>query len=246
MMTRGWTGMALAGVAMMLPAAAVAQANVCAIPNRIERPRPDLPSADQPVRKMPIASYTLAISWSPEFCRNRSGAGRDGGNADFQCGGDNSFGFVLHGLWPDGAGHSWPQYCNATPILTTKVIRQNLCSTPSAQLLQHEWAKHGTCMPGYDPERYFARSTGMFRKLRFPDMDALSRGNTTVGDFQRRFAAANRLDPRSVRVTTKKSGGWLDEVWLCTNTAFRYQPCDADQGGGAPAGARLQIWRGRR
>jgi len=91
-----------------------------------------------------------------------------------QCGG-NRFGIRLHGLWPDGEGKDWPQYCAATDIVPRQVIAANLCSTPSAQLLQHEWAKHGTCMPGETPASFFRRSTGMYARLRYPDMNALSR-----------------------------------------------------------------------
>ena len=241
-MKRSWVALA-AGMAALVPAAASAQAIACRIPSRIERPRPDLPSASQPVRRLSIGSYTLAISWSPEYCRSRS-VDR-GGRSDIQCGGGNDFGFVLHGLWPDGTGKQWPQYCQATPILPTALIRQHLCATPSPQLMQHEWAKHGTCMPGTSPQAYFARSTAMFERLRFPDMDALSRRPLTVAEFQRRFAAVNRLPAAAVRVTTKKAG-WLDELWLCTDKRFRYVACDAEQGGGAPAGQRLRIWRGYR
>ncbi|MBW6522466.1 ribonuclease T [Sphingomonas sp. RHCKR47] len=233
----------LGAAAVTTPAVATAQANACRIPSTIERPHPDLPSASQPVRRLPIGSYTLAISWSPEYCRSRS-VDR-GGRSDLQCGGGNDFGFVLHGLWPDGVGKDWPQYCQATPILPTALIRQHLCATPSPQLMQHEWSKHGTCMPGTSPQAYFARSNAMFARLRFPDMDGLSRRPLTVAEFQRRFAAVNRLPANAVRVTTKKAG-WLDELWLCTDKRFRYTPCDAEQGGGAPAGQQLRIWRGHR
>ena len=164
-------------VAVVVPGVASGQALSCAVPSAVPRPRPDLPTESQPVRRLPIGSYTLAISWSPEYCRNNA----DKPQARFQCGSRNRFDFVLHGLWPDGVGKDWPQYCHATPILPRQVIRRNLCSTPSAQLLQHEWAKHGTCMAGYTPQRYFAKSTSMYRALRFPDMDALSRQTLTAG-----------------------------------------------------------------
>lgn len=225
----------------LLPGVAAAQALSCAVPTSVPRPRPDLPSDSQPVRRLAIGSYTLAISWSPEYCR----ANADKPQARFQCGVGNRFGFVLHGLWPDGTGKDWPQYCRPTTILPRQVIRRNLCATPSVQLLQHEWAKHGTCMAGYSPQRYFGRSTAMFRRLRFPDMDALSRRPTlTVASLSAAIAGANpgmRAD--MMRVTTTKQG-WLDEVWLCTDTNFRYTRCPAHQGGAAP-GAAVRVWRGR-
>ena len=223
------------------PALAQAQAYRCTAPATVERPRPDLPSDTQPRRLLPIGGYTLAITWAPQYCHEHS---RDA-SARFQCGSGNRFGFTLHGLWPDGVGKDWPQYCQATPLLSRAVIARNLCATPSAQLLQHEWAKHGTCMPGMRPERYFERSTGLYAKLRYPDMDALSRKPLTAGGLAEAFAAANPgLSAEMMRITANRQG-WLDEIWLCLDTAFRYQRCPAHQGGLAPA-ASVKIWRGMR
>ncbi|RTL15087.1 MAG: ribonuclease T, partial [Sphingomonadaceae bacterium] len=129
----------LAATAIALPAAAQAQSYRCSAPTQIDRPRPDLADARQPQRLLPIGGYTLAITWAPQFCHEHA---RDA-SARFQCGSGNRFGFTLHGLWPDGVGKDWPQYCQATPLLSRQVIQQNICSTPSAQLLQHEWSKHG-------------------------------------------------------------------------------------------------------
>lgn len=225
----------------MMPGIAQAQAYRCAVPASVERPRPDNADADQPRRLLPIGSYTLALTWAPEYCRSHA---RDA-SARFQCGGGNRFGFTLHGLWPDGVGKDWPQYCQATPLLSPRVIRSNLCATPSAQLLQHEWAKHGTCMPGETPQRYFARSTGLYAKLRYPDMDALSRAPLTAGGLARAFAATNPGVPaEAVRVTTNRQG-WLDELWLCLDLRYRYVRCPADSGGVA-ANTAVKVWRGRR
>lgn len=231
----------LAAALAAWPATAQAQALSCAIPRTAERPHPDLASPDQPQRLLPIGSYTLALTWAPEYCR---GAARTGA-ARFECGGRNRFGFTLHGLWPDGLGKDWPQYCRSTELLPAPVIRENLCATPSPQLLQHEWAKHGTCMPGLQPRSYFARSTGLYGRLRYPDMDALSRRELTVGRFAAAMAAANPgLPAEAIRVTTKKQG-WLDELWLCLDKSFGYERCRADSGG-ASADSRLLIWRGHR
>jgi ribonuclease T2 len=230
-----------AALAAAVPGVAQAQAYRCSVPATVPRPHPDLPDARQPRRPLPIGSYTLAIGWAPHYCRDH---GRDPA-ARFQCGAGNRFGFTLHGLWPDGVGKDWPQYCRATPLLSRATIRRNLCATPSAQLLQHEWAKHGTCMPGYRPDAYFARSTGLYGRLRYPDMDALSRAPLTAGGLAERIAAANPgMAADMMRITADRQG-WLDEVWICLDTAFRYRRCPAHQGGLAP-GASVRIWRGGR
>ena len=227
----------LTAALLAAPAAAKAQALQCAVPTSIDRPHPDTATTDQPQRLLPIGGYTLALTWSPQTCRTRSDA--------FQCGGGNRFGFTLHGLWPDGVGKDWPQYCRATPLLSPALIRRHLCATPSAQLMQHEWSKHGTCMPGLKPADYFARSTGLYGRLRYPDLDVLSRQALTAGQLAGAIAGANPgLPAGAIRVTTTRDG-WLDELWLCLDRSFRYERCRANSGGVSAATA-VKIWRGHR
>jgi len=226
-----------AAALLLSPVVLHAQALSCAIPAQIERPRPDTPDARDPRRVMPTASYTLALSWGPQFCRERGDA------VSFQCGSGNRFGFVLHGLWPDGAGKDWPQFCRSVDLLPESTIRANLCATPSAQLLQHEWAKHGSCT-GLSADAYFAQATGLFRALRFPDMNALSRRRPlTAGMVAAAIARANPgMTPDMLRVTVTRRR-WLDEVWLCRDLQLRPARCPATKGGVAPS-TPVAIWRG--
>ncbi|HEX4694821.1 ribonuclease T2 family protein [Sphingomonas sp.] len=229
----------VAAVALAAPSVASAQALVCAAPAVVPVPNADLPTPDQPQRVLPIGGYTLAITWAPQYCRN----GGFTPAARFECGSGNRFAFTLHGLWPDGVGKDWPQYCAATPILPPATVKNMLCKTPSAQLVQHEWAKHGTCT-GLTPVAYFGKSSRLYARLRYPDMNALSRGPLTVGQFVAAFAAANpRIPANAVRVTASR--GWLDELWLCLDTRLAYTRCRAGTGGLA-ANASLKIWRGGR
>ncbi|WP_176597590.1 MULTISPECIES: ribonuclease T2 family protein [Sphingobium] len=228
----------VAGLLLLLaaPGTALAQAAQCSPPTQPPRPRPDLPNADQPRRLLPIGGYTLALTWSPQYCADARGRGDA-----FQCGGRSGrFGFTLHGLWPDGAGKDWPQYCRATDLLPRPVIRQNLCSTPSAQLLQHEWAKHGTCMTT-KPELYFNLSRALYQSIRYPDMTGLARRKTlSVGQFAQAFAAANKgMRADMMRVTTTRDNK-LSEVWLCMDKTLEFARCPAHQGGVSNK-ARLRI-----
>ena len=226
----------------LMPGVAAAQAYQCSVPAGTDlRVRPDLPSKSEPQRLLPIGSYTLAISWSPQHCRTPDRAAR----STFQCGSGNRFGFVLHGLWPDGYGKEWPQYCKATPLISQRTVRANLCATPSAQLLQHEWAKHGTCMPGETPDSYFGKATSLFNEVRYPDMNALARQSLTAGKLATAIARVNRgMRADMMRVTTDRMG-WLNEVWICMDRKFRYTRCPAHQGGVKP-NARVRIWTGKR
>lgn len=230
----------LAFAAALIPGTVQAQALSCNLPANVPWPRPDNPTSKHPKRMLAIGSYTLAITWSPEYCRDKQTSTRD----RFQCGSGSRFGFTLHGLWPDGYGKQWPQYCRPSRILPQSVIRANLCATPSAQLIQHEWAKHGTCMTTR-PKAYFDEARALYGAIRYPDMDALSRRDTlTAGQFANAFAAANSGITADMMRITATRGGWLDEVWLCLDRARKPARCPVHQGGLEPA-ARLKIWRGR-
>lgn len=227
-------------VLVAAPVAAHAQALNCRIPATIEVPHDDLATPDQPRRVLPIGGYTLAVTWAPEYCqRNKEQA-----SAKFECASGNRFGFTLHGLWPDGEGPEWPQYCQATQLLPPAIIGAHLCATPSVQLIQHEWAKHGTCT-AMTPNQFFTESRRLYQRLRFPDMNALSRRQgLTAGDVARAIAAANPgMDATMMRVTANKQG-WLDEIWFCLDKSRALHTCPAHQGGAAPD-SPIKIWRRR-
>jgi ribonuclease T2 len=100
-------------------------------------------------------------------------------------------------------------------------------------------------MAGYTPARYFRQSTSLYGRLRYPDMDALSRRPLTAGGLATAIAEANPgMTPAMMRITADRQG-WLDEVWLCLDRAFAPARCPAHQGGLAEA-ASVKIWRGRR
>jgi ribonuclease T2 len=221
---------------LVAPGTAQAQAASCSPPAQIPRPRLETASASEPRRFLPIGGYTLALSWSPQYCATARGA-----DSAIQCGGRSGrFGFVLHGLWPEGEGSEWPQYCRPAKLLPRNLIRENLCTTPSVQLLQHEWAKHGSCM-ATRPELYFDLSRALYGSIRYPDMNALARRDTlTVADFVAAFVRVNsRLKPHMIRVQTAR-GNRLKEIWLCMDRAMEFARCPARQRG-APAASRLRI-----
>ena len=221
----------LFGLLLLLIADALGAAPMCTAPERIAPPHAAGPSADEPARQAAIAGYTLALGWSPEYChRNAARA-----EARFQCGGALARRFVLHGLWPDAADpRGWPQYCKPAAILSEPMLRANLCTTPSAQLLQHEWAKHGTCMAA-TPDAYFTAARRAFEAMRFPAMAQLA-GQTGLraGALQRAFAAANPGAPATAFRIQRNKKGWLEEVHVCLDRGFRPAACPAGAGGAAP------------
>jgi ribonuclease T2 len=208
-----------------------------AVAQTYPRPHPELPSDAEPVRTVPTKSYTLALSWQPEYCHARTDHSAFGG-----CGNDATrLGFALHGLWPDGEGFNrWPQYCRPVEILTDRQIAAGIGATPAPQQLQHEWAKHGPCVTS-DPIAYFQDETRLFKSVRVPDMASLAqRKDLTAIQFQQAFADANPgMRAEMMRLNVTKSG-WLSEVWLCLGLDKRPRICPATQGGAKPA-TRIRI-----
>ena len=222
----------------LVPVAAQAQSLACSVPDRIPVPRLEQPKRGESVRKPAITGYLLAMSWSPQHCadvRNPKGA-RD----RFQCAGENGrFGWVLHGLWPEADGPAYPQWCRPAKIVPQPVLRKHMCMTPSAQLLQHEWAKHGTCMSPH-PAAYFRAADILFRAVRFPDMTALAAKPQTAGSIRRAFAAANRGVTVPMIAVSADRQGWLNEVRLCLGPRMKPARCKPFQAG-AKDGQRLRV-----
>ena len=192
------------------------------------------------MRRTPVDGYVLAISWSREYCRGRE----QDPSMRYQCSGEiGDFGFVLHGLWPEAKGPNYPQYCRSVGVLPRKVVADNICMTPSVQLLQHEWAKHGTCM-AKKPETYFGAAKLLFGAIEFPDMDRLSRKQLNAGGLAQVFAESNAgLPANAIRVKTNDRG-WLQEVRICLGKDLKPRRCPAFVQG-APDKAEIKVWRGR-
>jgi ribonuclease T2 len=138
--------------------------------------------------------YALMLSWSPEHCK----AHRKKPRHRFQCV-DNYFGFVVHGLWPqsskakDKRGH--PRHCKRANPLTPDLIRVHICTVPGVDLLQGEWAKHGTCAFA-TPAAYFQKIAELWTALHKPDMRLLQQQKNTevmAGDIIKAFVKVNSV-----------------------------------------------------
>ena len=226
----------LAALMLALPAAAQAQAYQCRAPLVTNVPRI---TPDGPRRVLPVTGYTLALSWSPEFCKPR----KDDRAHAVQCSGQNgSFGLVVHGLWPE-SGQSWPQWCAAGAGLTPNDIRGAMCISPSQRLIARQWAKHGSCMVKR-PAQYLKVTRILWESLRIPDYDRISREEgLTAGRIRAAFADANPGWPESAIGVKLNARGWLEEIRLCHAKTFRAARCPAARWG-AKDGAAAKIWRG--
>ncbi|WP_240504395.1 ribonuclease T2 family protein [Tsuneonella mangrovi] len=228
--------MLIALALLALPVPALAQAYQCRVPQSVSVPQVH---PDGPTRRVPVAGYTLALSWSPEFCKPRKSSARDA----MQCSGRNGlFGLVVHGLWPEGRG-TWPQWCPTPRKLAPSEVRRNLCMMPSARVQANEWAKHGACMIR-TPEGYFEVTRILWEGLRKPDLDRLSRDpDLTAGKLRDAFTLANPDWPRSAVGIVLNRRGWLQELRLCYAKDFMPTTCDRRRFGPNDA-VKVKIWRG--
>lgn len=220
----------------LLPVAAQAQAISCRIPDRIDVPRLERAPRGEARQAVPISGYLLSLSWSPQYCASRRNPGdrRDA----VQCSGEAArFGWVLHGLWPQGSGSQYPGWCRPARIVPQPVLREHLCMSPSVQLMQRQWAKHGICMSP-TPAAYFRAASILFGAVRFPDMAALARQPQTAGSLRRAFAQQNKgVKPAMLAVTADRAG-WLQEVRVCLDNRMRPAICAPAQRG---AGDRQSV-----
>jgi ribonuclease T2 len=213
----------LSAFALALTSTAFAQ-TACKLPTRIDTSFVEPPQIIQPT-KLPVDSYLLALSWSPNYC----GGSKGGRDAMFQCE-DNSFGWVVHGLWPNSSrakrNEDQPGYCAAATPISEATYRRYLCVVPGVKLMTHEWSKHGTCA-FTTPENYFARASALRDAVKLPDPQALAMKDTsfTVGELRAAFANANPgLSMRSIMVALDRKQR-LQEIRLCYDTKFRYAVC---------------------
>ena len=223
-------------LALALPSLANAQAYQCRAPQVTSVPRI---TPDGPARALPVTGYTLALSWSPEFCKPRAGERAHA----VQCSGANGhFGLVVHGLWPE-SWQSWPQWCAASVALTPAEVRGAMCMMPSERLVARQWAKHGSCMVDR-PAKYLKVTRILYRGLRWPDYDRISREEgLTAGRIRAAFADANPGWPENAIGVKLSKRGWLEEIRLCYAKTFRPARCTPSRWG-AKNGVAAKIWRG--
>jgi ribonuclease T2 len=229
-----FTGIVTALSALALAGAAQASSlKSCAVPKAVIPAQSEIPPADQVHTDVPIAAYLLALFWSPEACR----AGIPESDKAIQCEA-NSFGFTVHGLWPNGPDKVHPRYCKPSPPLSQRTVKANLCMTPSPWLLQHEWQAHGTC--NWDtPEAYFAKERAVRSKLNVPDLKPDAQGVMTAGQVREAFLKGNRgMTREGLNVRVNKDNR-LTEVWVCLDLKFKLAACRG--GNGTPDDVTIRV-----
>ena len=154
--------------------------------------------------------YVLALSWSPSWCE------MDKRRTDTdQCRKDADFGWILHGLWPQGKT-SWPSFCPTSFSAPNRSMTDAMSDIMgSSRLAWHQWKKHGTCS-GLSSAAYYALSRRAFESVKIPPRFAEIFGEKKLNAQRIEFAFLETnptLADDMVRVTCK--GQFLQEIRIC-------------------------------
>lgn len=168
--------------------------------------------------------YVLTMSWSPTHCASEQGA-----DDEMQCRSGRPYGFVLHGLWPQHE-RGYPESClsGEPKRMSDAVMRQMLKVSPSEDLVQHEWQKHGTCA-GLSQADYAATAVKAFKAIDIPeDYEQPAKELKLSPDEVRDAFVSSNPHLHDNAVTTICRGGDLSEVWVCLGKDLTPRACAAD------------------
>lgn len=164
----------------------------------------------------PFDYYVLAMSWSPEFCR-------DNPNSD-QCGQGRRF--ILHGLWPQREDGRRLRDCPTdTPRVDRDVLRAVEDAYGSFGLPAYQWRTHGACS-GLSPEAYLATSVRAYLSIVTPPtLDAAARDfDADPRALERAMLDANpRLTAPSISVICRD--GEFSEMRICLTPDLEPRAC---------------------
>jgi ribonuclease T2 len=163
--------------------------------------------------------YLLTLSWAPEFCASNPSA-----RTSDECNPNKHMGLVVHGLWPQYDNGQWPQDCASTPPVSSATVNHMMPIMPGSSLIQHEWAKHGTCS-GLSMDQYFTAIEKFYNGLKVPDDFKSPSSSATTGpsDIEQKFATANQAPAEAFRVSCPQNA--FSAVEICLTKDFQYLAC---------------------
>jgi ribonuclease T2 len=182
--------------------------------------------AQQPGRPGDFDYYLLTLSWSPQFCAGHSNEPA----TRRQCGATPHYGFVVHGLWPQNLGRPWPAFCQPAPPVPQRLIDQTLPLTPDAALIQHEWAKHGTCT-GLSVDDYFTAVAQAAHRVHIPERLVAPAQPVVVSlaEIKQMFVETNpSLTANMMSVTCSADRQTVAEIRICLDRQLAYRTCGPD------------------
>ena len=163
--------------------------------------------------------FLLTLSWAPEFC-----ATNPNGRTSVECAPNQHMGLVVHGLWPQYDSGKWPQDCASTPPVASSTVQHMMPIMPGKQLIQHEWAKHGTCS-GMSVQDYFGAIEKLYNGLEVPPdfKKPSSSTETSPSAIEQKFAKANNAPKGAFRISCPQNS--FSAVEVCLSKELQYQAC---------------------
>jgi ribonuclease T2 len=159
--------------------------------------------------------YVLSLTWVPGFCAGHSDP--------TECALD--LGFRLHGLWPESMT-GYPSNCSSDP-LPEDVRAAYVGLFPSAQMIDHEWSKHGTCT-GLGPVGFFDKTQRLLRAIVVPPAYQ-RRANLQSSDaatIKSAFLAANS-NLMAGSIVLSCAGQKISEIHICLTKDDTARACEA-------------------
>jgi ribonuclease T2 len=164
--------------------------------------------------------YVLSLSWSPTFCARQSGS-----RNQEQCGTNKSFGFIVHGLWPQNE-RSFPESCDSDgQDRVPRALGEQLFDImPSMGLIGHEWRRHGSCS-GLSQRAYFSRLREAFQRIQIPaDLATDDPVTLSADQIEDKFIAGNPgMSRRGIAASC--NGNQLEEVRICLTKTLQFRDC---------------------
>lgn len=162
--------------------------------------------------------YLLSLSWAPTYCSEHPN------DNSTECRPGEHKAFVLHGLWPQSQSGPPPENCGSARPVSQQIVRQMLAYFPSASLIQHEWARHGTCS-GLSASDYFAGVEQAFKTAQVPDAYKNLQQQSTLGphEIEANFANTNHAPEGAFRISCHN--GELVGVEACMSKSLQFQAC---------------------
>ncbi len=179
------------------------------------------------IRNIQSEYYLMSYSWAPRFCQKASKRSKQPGAKNYlQCHPSKRFGYILHGLWPQGKKSGlggYPRACAGDqPKIARSLLNPYLCMTPSVWLLQHEYEYHGTCMPNaklQTAKGYLDKALAIHRTLKLPKKEL---GNNK-GSYSWWYNNNQSLPDGAVKYA-KKSKEWQ----FCFDRSFTPMRCPGE------------------
>jgi ribonuclease T2 len=136
-------------------------------------------------------------------------------------------------LWPQYERGGYPSNCAGNKQVPRSIIDEMLEIMPSAQLIRHEWQKHGTCS-GLALKEYFQRAQDAYVLVKIPDRykQPLKQVETTAADVRRDFIKANP----GFSFTVACRGRFISEVRTCLDKKLQSRACGTGVSDSCPRG----------